>query len=105
MLWFSDYQDEIEKAQQYIDQPVRFTLCANGWMFEGNHHRHYIQTTDDGLRCSCETFKRKAPAGQPWCEHTRAAENLMATGALKAPKPIVFPLASAPNDLTLFAPT
>lgn len=76
MLWQSDIADEIAKAKRYAQEPLRVTTYATGWTFRGDHHNHFIRFVDSSFVCSCETFRRKAMAGQPWCEHTRAIEML-----------------------------
>lgn len=105
MIWSSDYYDEIEKAREYATHPERFQHCANGWLLEGNHHLHCIQMMEDGLQCSCETFKRKTLAGQPWCHHTRAIELLLATGQLVRAHRTSLLLVLGLNDQVLFALT
>ncbi len=105
MLWLSDYSDEIGKAKEYATQPERFIPCTGGWLLEGNHHRHFIRMREDGLQCSCETFKRKVEAGQLWCEHTRAIEMMIATGILKIPISATAPTIDLPSIFSTFAPT
>ena len=82
----NDIISEIYKAGLYAKEQWRVVRCAEGWLFQGDNHTHFVQEVDGQMSCDCESFRRK-PEGAECCAHTRAIERmgLLAISALRRP--------------------